>query len=249
MAKIVISDVDVLRNAVRFSTSQRAFVARMIIERSAEATTCEDISYLVIEGLSNFVTASEDLLGWLLVLKKWDPENANTQLFVLLDKVTLHPEDEDTVLKYLSARDTEGFRKLLHIPEPAQLLANGLAASDVDLINRAIPHILEGWLKLALIRKGRDREIVIAFNKIKHMLFAFPEEDEIRLARNQEKNILQGLRIPISIEYASGRARQALECQAVLNSTLALILTANGYPEPTLDWVMDAAANWAGVES
>ena len=68
MSVIAISDIGVLQNTVRFSTAQRAFAASMVMERGSAEMTPQEVAFLVIEGLSCFVTASEDLLGWVQVL-------------------------------------------------------------------------------------------------------------------------------------------------------------------------------------
>ena len=62
MNTIAISDIDVLRNAVRFSTAQRAFTAKMVIEKARSCTIQAETAYLCIEGLSHFVIAPCPLL-------------------------------------------------------------------------------------------------------------------------------------------------------------------------------------------
>jgi hypothetical protein len=174
------------------------------------------------------------------VLRKWNPEYPGTQLFTLLDDVKVMPKDEDAILQFFRGLTVSGLRELLRLPPNSELEANGLAAADVESIDRALPHILDGWIRLAETRVAKERGLVTAFNKVKHMLLAFPEDGYIRIARIASGNMLGGLRIEISGDYAIGRARQAVECQAVLHCTLGLILTANGLPEPTSDWVIKA---------
>jgi len=247
MGILVISDIDVLRNAVRFSTAQRAFAASMVMERAGQDITPQEAAYLCIEGLSHFVTATEDLLGWAQVLRQWKPEEPAKQLFSLLDSVQVRPRDENEILGFFKELKLSGLRELLRILPSSELAANALPAPEVESIDRALPHILEGWIRLAEVRVAKDRGLVTAFNKVKHMLLAFPDDGYIRLARIESGNTLSGLRVEISADYAIGRARQAVECQAVLHSTLGLILTANGLWEPTADWVIKASLTWGGV--
>lgn len=245
MGTLIISDIDVLRNAVRFSTAQRAFAASMVMERVGQDITPQETAYLSIEGLSHFVTATEDLLGWAQVLRQWKPEEPGRQLFTLLDRVQVGPRDEDEILRFFKTLNLSGLRELLRVPPSPELVANEMPVSEVESIDQALPHILEGWIRLTEIRVAKQRGLVTAFNKVKHMLLAFPEDEYIRLARIESGNTLGGLRIEISADYAAGRAKQAVECQAILHSTLGLILTANGLREPTADWVIKAVQTWA----
>ena len=247
MGTLVISDIDVLRNAVRSSTAQRAFVASMTMEKAREGITSQETAYLCIEGLSHFVTATEDLLGWAQVLRQWKPEEPSKQLFTLLDSVQVRPKDEDDIMRYFKGLSVSGLRELLRLPPNSALEANGLTAPEVESIDRSLPHLLDGWIRLAEIRVDKERGLVTAFNKVKHMLLAFPEEGHIRLARIESGTTLGGLRVEISADYAVGRARQAVECQAILHGTLGLILTANGLSEPTANWVNKALQTWGGA--
>lgn len=245
MALIEISDVGVLQNTVRFSTAQRAFAASMVIAKATEEITQEEVAFLVIEGLSCFVTASEDLLGWVSVLRQWAPEHPETQLFSLLDKVNVGPELEGEILEFLKGLEVSDLRDLLRLPPGNELTGGVLTATEIEDIERALPYILDGLIQIVEMRVAKNRSLVVAFNKAKHMLLAFPHDKDIRLARIETGNELGGLTVPIDIEYAIGRARQAIESQAVLHSTLGLILTANGSPEPTAEWVKKAMETWA----
>ena len=138
MALIAISDVDVLQNAVRFSTAQRAFAARMVVEKCSEELSDEEIAYLVIEGLGCFVTASEDLLGWVQVLRLWDPSTPETQLFTLLDKVNIGPDLELEVLNFLKGLDVTGVRNLLGLPPVGEIPEDLLTTKDIEGIERAL---------------------------------------------------------------------------------------------------------------
>jgi len=219
----------------------------MMMERARQGITPQEAAYLCIEGLSHFVTATEDLLGWAQVLRQWKPEEPGKQLFSLLDSVQVRTKDEDEIMGFFKGLSVSGLRELLRVPPGSELEANGLPSSEIESIERALPHILEGWIRLAETRVAKERGLVTAFNKVKHMLLAFPEDGYIRLARIEPGNTLGGLRIEVSADYAVGRGRQAVECQAILHSTLGLILTANGLREPTADWVFKAFQTWGGV--
>ena len=140
--------------------------------------------------------------------------------------------------------DASEFRALLRLPPSIELTQGGLSATEVDATEKALPYILDGMIRLVEMRVAEDRALVVAFNKAKHMLLAFPEDEFIRLATIKSGKTLGGLKVPIDIEYAIGRARQALESQAVLHTTLGLILTANGLIEPTAEWVKKALESW-----
>jgi len=218
----------------------------MVRERASQGITQLETAYLCIEGLSCFVTATEDLLAWAQVLRQWNPGKPATQLFSLLDKVQVRPQDEAEIAAFLKGLTPSGLRQLLRISPNPELVAHGVPASEIESIERALPHILEGWIRLAEIRVAKERGLVTAFNKVKHVLLAFPEGNYIRLARVIQENTLSGLRVEVSADYAANRARQAVECQAILHSTLGVILTANGLREPTADWVIKALQTWGG---
>ena len=60
-------DRAVLRNAVKFTTAQRAYVYSRNL-KELDTLGEEELSYLAVESFRQYVETTEDLLGWLFAL-------------------------------------------------------------------------------------------------------------------------------------------------------------------------------------
>jgi hypothetical protein len=172
----ILNNEAVLTNAAQFTTAQRAFVAKLIPTTDIlDKCPQQDLDFLALQVFSEFMTATEDLLGWIAVLREWHPDD-DYSLFRLLDSVRVGQELESEIIEYLSMLDPEGMRALLHIPSDNELSAMGLQPEEVAKVNISIPAKLEGFLKVAHLRAKNDRGLVKGFNKVKHMLLAIPTD-------------------------------------------------------------------------
>ena len=88
------------------------------------------------------MTATKDLLGWALVLRQWNPEEPNKQLFTLLGDVQVKSSDESELLEFFQTLDIAGLRKLLQIPTNSYLKSKGMPEQEVESIEVALPHLL-----------------------------------------------------------------------------------------------------------
>src|SRR3990172_9299273 len=79
-------DASVLRNAVYFSTAERAYSAELVLTRPLNVNQ-QTLDFLVVRAFEEFMTSTEDLTGWLFTLQEWQPGNARYSLFILLDKI------------------------------------------------------------------------------------------------------------------------------------------------------------------
>ena len=252
----------VLANAAQFTTAQRAFVAKLIPTTDIlDKFPQQELDFLAIQAFSDFMTATEDLLGWVAVLREWDPAD-DYSLFEGLDRVRVVPDLEFDVLEYLTKLTTEGLRGLLQVPSDSELLAMGLLPEDVAKINESIPAKLDGFLKVAKLRTRDDRGLVKGFNKVKHMLLGVPvdafEGHQVLLPKidgiappsddSPRRVRIDGARIPTNPDYIRGRVHQTLEIQAVLCDVLQFILYTR-YQEPYThpQWVIDVAASRGGA--
>jgi hypothetical protein len=255
----ILNNEAVLTNAAQFTTAQRAFVAKLIPRTDIlDKFSQQELDFLALQAFSEFLTATEDLLGWVAVLRKWDPAD-DFSLFEQLDKVRVGPDLESDVLEYLTKLDPDGLRGLLQVPSDEQMLAMGLSPEEVAKINESIPAKLDGFLKVAKLRTRDDRGLVKGFNKVKHMLLAIPtdtfQEHQILLPKfgdvtppgddSPRRVKIDGARIDTNPDYIRGRVRQTLETQAVLCDVLQFILYAR-YQQPYVhpQWVHDVYANW-----
>jgi hypothetical protein len=233
-----LEDASVLRNAVYFSTAQRAYSAELILQQSLKANQ-RAIDFLIIKAFEEFMTSTEDLIGWLFTLREWQPGNAEHSLFLLLDKIHVGKKGhykEERAVSLLAGLDGEGFRALCHIPTDDELTNSRFPKEQVDNIQRSMPRKLEGWLTIAKTRAEQGRGWVRMFNKLKHHMLAFPiragDEDELwiwmptSIKFNKEKNHIklgQGW-LESSIKKLRRLAGDAVAAQAVLHDTLAMIL-------------------------
>jgi hypothetical protein len=118
----ILNNEAVLTNAAQFTTAQRAFVAKLIPRTDIlDKFSQQELDFLALQAFSEFLTATEDLLGWVAVLRKWDPAD-DFSLFEQLDKVRVGPDLESDVLEYLTKLDPDGLRGLLQVPSDEQML-------------------------------------------------------------------------------------------------------------------------------
>ena len=251
-------DAAILRNAVFFSTAQRAYSAQLIL-RQPLGVNQRELSFLLIRAFEEFMTSTEDMIAWLFVLEGWQPGNAEFSLFLLLDRIKVGQKNVKTGVNYretravslLSGLDEQGFRNLVHIPNDDELLASGMSKEQVENIKRSMLFKLEGWRRIVNRRAEQDRGWVRAFNKLKHHMLAFPtgERDKkeiwtptrIRLDKAHNRVGLERAWLEVSADEVRRRAGDAIAAQGVLHDTLALILvTRYGEKYNAPQWVIRA---------
>lgn len=225
-------DASILRNAVYFTTAQRAFSASLILAQPLDHLDSRLLAFLAVEAFCAEMTATEDVLGWIFVLKDWAPGDPSKCLLRQLDKVNVGPNEEKHALQLLDQLDPDGLRELLHIPTDAHPAAASLPINIRDRINTAIPAILQGLKRVAWLRKRDDRGYVVAFNKLKHQLLALHTgvrgRNEVLvpkwLGMKEDGIHLRNAWIESSPKNIRLMASRAIGMQAVLNSILGLIL-------------------------
>lgn len=232
-----LEDASVLRNAVYFSTAERAYSAQLILQQPLSVSRLE-VDFLVIKAFEEFMTSTEDLIGWLFALQEWQPGNAEYSLLLLLDKIHVGKRghyEEERAISLLAGLDGEGFRALCHIPTDDELTNSGFPKELVDIVKQSMPRKLEGWLKIAERRADKGRGWVRMFNKFKHHMLAFPatmgDKDGIWMPTSIKFN-REGYRIYLgqgwlesSINELRRLAGDAIAAEAILHDTLALVLT------------------------
>jgi len=246
-----LEDASVLRNAVYFSTAERAYSAQLVLQQPLNVNQPE-VDFLVIKAFEEFMTSTEDLIGWLFTLEKWQPGNAEFCLFLLLDKTKVGQGDyrEERAVSLLEGLNEEGFRTLCHIPTAEELITSGFSNELVDNVKRSMPRKLEGWLKIAQRRAEQGRGWVHMFNKFKHHMLAFPTrvrgKDEIwmptsiKFDRDRGIGLGQGW-LESSISELRRLVGDAIAAQAILHDTLAVILTTRYNEKYTAPrWVTEA---------
>lgn len=246
----------ILRNAVYFSTAQRAYSAQLILQQPLNVSQ-QTLNFLVVKAFEEFMTSTEDLLAWLFTLEKWQPGNVELSLFNLLDKIKVgkkvREEDytEERAVSILSSLDADKFREFFHIPKDEELIASGESQGFVNSIGNGMQFKLEGWLSMARRRAEKERGWVRMFNKCKHHMYAFPTRERnknevwiptsIRVDKAKNRVLLGRGLIEASTEELRRLAGDAIAAQAVLHDTLAVILTTR-YDEryEVAQWVIRA---------
>jgi hypothetical protein len=252
-------DASILRNAVYFSTAQRAYSAREILQQPMGVNQ-QILAFLVLRAFGEFMTSTEDMVGWLFALNEWQPGNAEYSLFLLLDRIKVGQRDKKRGSDYTEARavdllascDDKKFRNLIHTPSDEELLASGIPDEQVENIKRSMPFKLEGWRRIAERRKEQGRRRVRAFNKLKHHMLAFPtrehDKEEVwlpsRISPDKAWNRvdLERAWLEVSVDEVRRLAGDAIAAQAILHDTLALILvTRYGEKYDAPQWVIRAS--------
>jgi hypothetical protein len=125
-----LEDASILRNTVYFSTAERAYSAELVLKESLNINQ-RTLDFMVVRAFEEFMTSSEDLLGWLFALREWQPGEAEHSLFVLLDRIRIGRDTyrEDNAVALLTSVDAEGFRRLFHIPKDEEMVSAGILLS------------------------------------------------------------------------------------------------------------------------
>jgi hypothetical protein len=208
------------------------------------------------------MTTSEDLLGWLFVLRDWKPGTHEGCLFALLDKVQIGPNPwtEYAASELLDSLDEAGLRKLLHIPTDEELAAHEFETGVREAVRKSIPAHLNGFKRVVEKRLESERGYVVGFNKLKHFLLAMPTnmrgKNEVLVPHWRRPRTtpgapaydplvdgitLQDVWIEASAEHIRQLASRAITGQAVLNSLLGIILwTRYGEPYENPQWTEHA---------
>lgn len=245
-----LEDASMLRNAVRFMTGQRAFAAYRLLNQPFHALKEETLGFLAVDAFVAEMTSTEDVLGWLLVLKDWKPGTAEASLFILLDAVRVGPATEEAAKKLLDAMDGDALRHFLHLPSNPELEAAGFADVAVrEAMAASIEVNLGGLRRLVELRQSENRGRVVAFNKLKRMLLALPVAGERKHSVLIPKVVKfdatgihrQSVTLEASQQNVELMSSRAIVAQAVLNSLLGMILwTRFGEAYETPDWAIKA---------
>ncbi|GEM_PF-2407637 len=249
-------DAAILRNTIYFSTAQRAHSAGLILGQPMGVNQ-QTLAFLVLRAFEEFMTSTEDVLGWLFALHEWRPGDAEFSLFLLMDRIQVGKRaskgdyTEARACTLLRECDVEKFRKLIHIPTEQEMLDAGVPDESIQKIRGGLQAKLNGWRKMAELRAEQDRGWVRAFNKVKHHLLAFRTRErgkdeiwiptQIRLDRQRRRIDLGRAWRGVTANEVRRLAGDAIAAQAVLHDTLALILTTRyneTYQPP--EWVLRA---------
>ncbi len=174
-------DRAILRNAVLFSTPQRSFVAEQIRCAPVERMTFLGRAYLAVEAYSCKALSLEDFLGWVVVLRGWEPGTVDKSLWVLLDKKQLNEQAEKKLEDWAKGVTSDQLREAFHIPTDKELRGAGFAEEVVNRINTAVLAHVDSVRRAIDFRTRNQRRFVVGHNKIKHLLLAVPQEEENRI--------------------------------------------------------------------
>lgn len=245
-------DASILRNAVYFCTNERAYSAQLILQQPLNVNKLT-LSFLIVKAFEEFMTSTEDLIGWLFALQQWQPGNAEFCLLLLLDRITVGRGEykEDKAVSLLSGLDSDSFRGLCHIPNDRELIDSGMSEELVLRVGQSMPKKLQGWLEIAKRRTEEDRGWVKMFNKLKHHMIALPTKERgkdeiwlpthIKFDKKNNRIFMGNGWIEVSTKMLRRFAGDAIGAQAILHDTLATILISRfneNYQIPR--WVIDA---------
>lgn len=231
-----LEDRAILRNAVLFTTTQRAFAGLRILREPLEHLDDLYRACLAVESFQQFVVSSEDLLGWFFALKEWNPGTPDGSLIAGLDRIQVgrHRWTEAKALELLQAMTAHDYRVMMRIPTSEELQTGGWDSQAIKTIETAMAAQLNGIKRLVVKRSEKDRSRVNAYNKAKHGFLAFPERYKgkqciaFKWARGGYSDpagiYLEQHLVLIDPQTIRMLLRDGIGMQAVLNSLLTLVL-------------------------
>jgi hypothetical protein len=246
-----LEDASILRNAVYFSTAQRVYSANLILKQLPNVNQ-RIIDFLTIEAFEEFMTSTEDMLGWFFALKEWQPGNAEFCLCKLLNSIEVGKKNsESQAVTILSTINNDSFRDILHIPNDNELTTAGLSDDQINRISQSINYKLQGWLTAAKMRAEQGRGLVRIFNKCKHHMFAIPTDQrekaelwvpaKFTFDKKEHCFHLENGWLESSQNEVIRFVGNSIGAQVTLHDTLAIILSTR-YKERYVipEWVTDA---------
>ena len=128
----LLGDRGILRNAVQFSTPQRAWrTLETLGQPSFQHLGNRQRAMLALEGFQAMMVSLEDLQAWLFVLRDWQPGTSQGSLFALLDRVQVGRQRgdadwrEEAALEFLDSLTPATYRELVRLPADEELLVAG----------------------------------------------------------------------------------------------------------------------------
>jgi len=243
-------DRRLLFSGATFTTAQRAFMARSLLQHDLEGLDPETRAYLAVQAFEQYMLAGEDSLHWVFALMDWQPDGADmtSSLVARIDRVAIGSDkyQESGLIARLQSMTDEGFGTAIKVPP-------GVAMPDeVEHHEEFLHHWRAGLLRIANGRLADERAMVRAFNKAKHGLLALfdpaaadgPTVDLITSRDYTEIPVAMGRArvraLPLDIRR---RVEWTLQIQAVLQGILTVVLGAQfGLWVPTPDWVKEVVA-------
>ncbi len=231
----MLGDASVLRNALTFTIAQRAYVADSLLHQPFDKMPLNVIAFNTLEAFGVEMTAMEDTLGWLFALRDWQPGTAAYCLMANLDSIQVGRgnHDEQHAIEFLTSLDGPKLREVLHLSGDETLRKAGLGADLIAKVDHSLPYKLDGLHRIAERRAEANRTRVEAFNKLKHMLLAFPIHEsssrtvvELIKGRGYKDGEIHLNTVTLEVAAANieNMASNALAMQASLWDVLALIL-------------------------
>lgn len=231
----MLEDKSVLRNALTFTLAQRAFLADHWLHLPLDQMAPNVLAFVTLEAFGAQMTACEDTLGWLFALRDWQPGTAARSLIANLDTIQVgrNEYDEAHAFAFLASIDAPMLRQILHIPADDELRVAGLSDELIAKVETSLPHKLDGLRRIVDLRSRSRRTQVEAFNKLKHMLLAFPSVDpqsnwhvQLIKGRGYEGSEIHLNTVTLEVSPANVKqmAGDALAMQVQLWDILSLIL-------------------------
>jgi hypothetical protein len=230
-----LEDRNILRNAVDFATGSRALEAELLLRQPLHLFVERAVAQLAVQAYGLYLKSTEDLLGWIVALRDWEPGTVAGALLIKVDRVRIERE-EDKLEEALGEISAESWRKWLHIPSDPALRESGFTDAEIGLLHRQLAGQLDSVKKVLQLRLGDERGRVVAYNKVKHVMTGIyrPEQQEVMLVSQIEHRpeadgpgevaIKHSLTIPATPEQVIFLAGQATASQAVLNVILGMVL-------------------------
>lgn len=248
-----LEDRAVLRNAVLFATTQRAFAGFRVLREPLENLDDLYRACLAVESFQQFVVSTEDLLSWFFVLKEWRPGTPDGSLLAGLDRIQVGAGrwTEPKALELLQTMTADDYRLMMRIPTSDELRTDGWDSQVINIIETAMAEQFNGIKRLVMKRSEMDRSRIRAYNKSKHgsLLFRLQHEGKqavaFRWARGGYSDPagihLEQHLVLIDHQTIGKLLRDSIGMQAVLISLLTLVLwTRYGERIESAPWVRQA---------
>ena len=172
-------DQELLRNYCVFAAFHRARIAEVLFNNLDDDADLR--RSIALELVANYVAATEDLVLWFFVLKRWRPGKEPT-LFDLLDSTFVRESagaDESTKLALEEVRQWSiaDMRRELGLPRDDYLLRSGLDDRGLNKHINAMRELLERLRESFELRLSDEKSLVVAYNKVKHGVLAVATDE------------------------------------------------------------------------
>jgi len=172
-----LQDRSVLRGFAEFGSIHRAQLAAELWSDLRQQEDASIRKSLALEIVSNYVVQLEDVLHWILALRRW--RQGGMSLFDCVDSVRLERSERE--VDEIAGWNIADFRRELGLPLDQDLERLGYPEASIREFIQGLRIMLERVQEAVEELSLEERILPLMYHKTKHGILAVPADPQIRL--------------------------------------------------------------------